>query len=782
MLSSLRNPLPPPSDVYAASLLPVGEGYALWYPEPHKSGGEVQLGDVGYIENGAFMRLFNVATDRELRIVGWDDSKTFPNPELVPPEAMLLDTRDQPLAPGPYHSDGVVETSVNVNVTAGGGAHNAGAAAEYTCRLSHGAVLVLRSPAYKQTIRDNYRIREYLCSHHSTWCNYVREHRDGPRFVVAPERIVFVRGWVKTAPTWEATAFCSSNTRVRASLDVDVGEFASAGADYAKSRTVSGLRVSRRGSSESSAADQCVFLSQYRLKSRFVFFQQLKAAAGYHDLPDDDGGRSSDAADGLFTGMDVVIDDDEIADGSSERDSEGNPVNELLDYILEVTDADVAVACEEDVQHILLGHSWPDNFAGFLRDTQPKLDVRNGMGMISLLEKINRECEHRFYKREISEGDRADYPYIDFQGAGMLADGRAVLGSQQTLVDWRHLRFQHKDVENGAISCVSMSPDGKLIATAWDDITVTIWRLADGLTVQSLADQGHADTIWTVCFSPDCEYAVTGGADSVALVWEVRTGDVIHRLVGHTQDVVAVAYSPDGTTIATGSADCSLKLWGAVTGELLHNFTDLGADVTRVLFSPDGTRLAACSDLAVTIWDPRTGAHLAALGRDAHSSALWCVAWAPDGERVVTGSEDCSARVWDTASGETLVQLHEHTGAVYAAAFSPDGAEVATASHDGTVVTCDSWTGERRWEFVGDHDAVVEAVAYAPAHDLIAAGDIEGRVRVWNAKSGAFVADFHGHEERIKNIMFTPDAYNLVSYADDGTVRSWSVIDALRLL
>ena len=111
-------------------------------------------------------------------------------------------------------------------------------------------MLVLRSPAHKQTIRDNYRIREYLCSHHSTWCNYVREHRDGPRFVVAPERIVFVRGWVKTAPTWEATAFCSSKTRVRASLDVDVGEFASTGADYAKSRAVSGLRVSRKVAEE----------------------------------------------------------------------------------------------------------------------------------------------------------------------------------------------------------------------------------------------------------------------------------------------------------------------------------------------------------------------------------------------------------------------------------------------------------------------------------------------------------------------------------------------------
>ena len=64
MVSSLRNPHPPPSDVYAASLLPVGEGYALWYPEPHDSTGEPQIGDVGYVRQGAFIRLFNINTSR----------------------------------------------------------------------------------------------------------------------------------------------------------------------------------------------------------------------------------------------------------------------------------------------------------------------------------------------------------------------------------------------------------------------------------------------------------------------------------------------------------------------------------------------------------------------------------------------------------------------------------------------------------------------------------------------------------------------------------------------
>lgn len=115
MKGSLRNLPPPPSEVYASSLFPTNEGYALWYPEPHESG-EVQIGDVGYIVDGAFIRLFNVADDKELKIAGWPH-KAFPNPEVLSSDAMMRDVRDRPLMPGSYRSDGVVETSANVHLS-----------------------------------------------------------------------------------------------------------------------------------------------------------------------------------------------------------------------------------------------------------------------------------------------------------------------------------------------------------------------------------------------------------------------------------------------------------------------------------------------------------------------------------------------------------------------------------------------------------------------------------------------------------------------------------------
>jgi WD40 repeat protein len=54
------------------------------------------------------------------------------------------------------------------------------------------------------------------------------------------------------------------------------------------------------------------------------------------------------------------------------------------------------------------------------------------------------------------------------------------------------------------------------------------------------------------------------------------------------------------------------------------------------------------------------------------------VAFSPDGGRIVTGSEDGTAKIWDTASGRELITLNGYPKSVYSVTFSPDGMKVAT--------------------------------------------------------------------------------------------------------
>ena len=92
-------------------------------------------------------------------------------------------------------------------------------------------------------------------------------------------------------------------------------------------------------------------------------------------------------------------------------------------------------------------------------------------------------------------------------------------------------------------------------------------------------------------------------------------------------------------------------------------------DVRSVAVSADGTRVVTGSDdKTARVWDARTGQTLAEL--KGHADAVFSVAVSADGSRVVTGSSDKTARVWDARTGHTLVELKGHTGSVESVAVS----------------------------------------------------------------------------------------------------------------
>ena len=114
--SSSRTPCP--DEIYASSLATLNEGHALWFPEPHESG-EPQIFDVGFISEGAFIRLFNLdasesASDK--RVTFW--KPPFEDAEPLPAGVHKINRRPRPIAPGHYRSHGVEEKKMHASVGA----------------------------------------------------------------------------------------------------------------------------------------------------------------------------------------------------------------------------------------------------------------------------------------------------------------------------------------------------------------------------------------------------------------------------------------------------------------------------------------------------------------------------------------------------------------------------------------------------------------------------------------------------------------------------------------
>ena len=81
--------------------------------------------------------------------------------------------------------------------------------------------------------------------------------------------------------------------------------------------------------------------------------------------------------------------------------------------------------------------------------------------------------------------------------------------------------------------------------------------------------QGHTSYVWSVAFSPDGRYALSGSNDKTLKLWDVSSGQAVRTFQGHTSAVYSVAFSPDGRYALSGSSDQTFKLWDMYSWLLL---------------------------------------------------------------------------------------------------------------------------------------------------------------------------------------------------------------------
>jgi dipeptidyl aminopeptidase/acylaminoacyl peptidase len=125
--------------------------------------------------------------------------------------------------------------------------------------------------------------------------------------------------------------------------------------------------------------------------------------------------------------------------------------------------------------------------------------------------------------------------------------------------------------------------------------------LAEGKEYNRL--QGHGSYVYSVSISPDGKTLASGNNDKTIKLWNVETGTEIRTLTGHDKHITSVSFSPDSKTLASGSGDKTIKLWNVETGMEIHTLTGHDGNVSSVSFSPDGKTLVSGSyDHTIKFW------------------------------------------------------------------------------------------------------------------------------------------------------------------------------------
>jgi WD40 repeat protein len=101
---------------------------------------------------------------------------------------------------------------------------------------------------------------------------------------------------------------------------------------------------------------------------------------------------------------------------------------------------------------------------------------------------------------------------------------------------------------------------------------------------------GHTDAVGGCAFSLDGKLLATASDDRTARLWRVADGTEWAVLAGHTSWAEDCAFSPDGTLLATVSRDGTLRLWHVATRRC-HCALRTGPSLTGVTWHPDGAMI-----------------------------------------------------------------------------------------------------------------------------------------------------------------------------------------------
>lgn len=127
-----------------------------------------------------------------------------------------------------------------------------------------------------------------------------------------------------------------------------------------------------------------------------------------------------------------------------------------------------------------------------------------------------------------------------------------------------------------------------------------------------------------------------------------------------------------------------IQRWSAITGRNEGSFRDLGLNITALMPSTLNQKLVAGTETGeIVIYLVGSGVNVATLR--GHAAAVRAISSSPDSRFWITGSDDCSLRLWDMQDERCLVVLEGHSSPIRNTCFLPNMAMVASSGNDGTV-------------------------------------------------------------------------------------------------
>lgn len=213
-------------------------------------------------------------------------------------------------------------------------------------------------------------------------------------------------------------------------------------------------------------------------------------------------------------------------------------------------------------------------------------------------------------------------------------------------------RVMHLRGHTNWIFAADFSRDGALAATASADSTARVWTVERGKPRCWPGDDGtrrcslpHPDWVYGVSLSPDGRWLATACDDQIVRIWDLRTGKLRRMLAGHEGSVSSVDFSSDGKRLVTAGSDLTARVWVVDSGEQELVVRGHAGPLRTARFSPDGEWIVtAGADKSTRVWDAESGRLLGFLRR--HADQVRSADFSADGRLILTAGDDNTAKIY----------------------------------------------------------------------------------------------------------------------------------------
>ena len=367
---------------------------------------------------------------------------------------------------------------------------------------------------------------------------------------------------------------------------------------------------------------------------------------------------------------------------------------------------------------------------------------------------------------------------------GMSATGTLALGANPcdgggTITMWSTQTWTEEytltDLGNIGDSSLAFTPDGQRLAVGEYNGRGSVWSLATRTEIVPIV--GITTPITEVSLSPDGKDLATASNDGIPRLWRA-TGPELLDINTQSPFVESVGLGPRSLTVtALRGNDIVVETRGLPDGRVTGSFVIEHSPLDGALVSPDGRLVVGLDPVGngeATIFDVATQ-HLVR-----HTSALVgavTAGWSPDDRRVVLGSAQPGAApvVIDVATGNqtsltgTIPNCYSQDAP--AAAFSGGNRLVAWSTFCGQVIVWDTATGREVATF--DDKAEVSSLAFDPRSSRLAVASWNGALTVWDVHTRRSVQNLVADVQSVERVIYSPDGRWIVTTSQDGTARVW---------